>query len=281
MSDSADSAVSSPEAKPESENEQNERARARELLSGPTDVILRDGSTVRLRPPLAEEVDPVVEFLRNLSPESYTQRFHGAAAIDASLLEGMVDCDWLEQGALIATRAGAEGEEVVALGSYDRLRQRDRAEVSFVVADHLQGHGLGTQVFNQLVARASAVGIRSFVALVKADNMKALEMLSLSGFSLHRELDSGIVEMEISLAPTEHLLEWVGARDHEAVTASLRPFFLPRSVAILGASSREGSTGGDLFRNILHSGFTGVVYPVNSSATPVAGVRAYSSIDEI
>ncbi len=281
MSESADSAVSSPEAKPETESELNERARARELLSGPTDVILRDGSTVRLRPPLAEEVTPVIEFLRNLSPESYTQRFHGAATIDASLLEGMVDCDWLEQGALIATRAGAEGEEVVALGSYDRLRQRDRAEVSFVVADHLQGHGLGTQVFNQLVARASAVGIRSFVALVKADNMKALEMLSLSGFSLHRELDSGIVEMEISLAPTEHLLEWVGARDHEAVTASLRPFFLPRSVAIIGASAREGSTGGDLFRNILHAGFKGVVYPVNSSATPVAGVRAYSSIDEI
>jgi acetyl coenzyme A synthetase (ADP forming)-like protein len=281
MSESADSAVSSAEAKPGSESEQNERAHARELLSGPTDVILRDGSTVRLRPPLAEEVDPVVEFLRNLSPESYTQRFHGAATIDASLLEGMVDCDWLEQGALIATRAGADGEEVVALGSYDRLRQRDRAEVSFVVSDHLQGWGLGTQVFNQLVARASAVGIRSFVALVKADNMKALEMLALSGFSLHRELDSGIVEMEISLAPTEHLLEWVGARDHEAVVTSLRPFFLPRSVAIIGASAREGSVGGDLFRNILHAGFKGVVYPVNSSATPVAGVRAYSSVDEI
>jgi acetate---CoA ligase (ADP-forming) len=282
MSESAD-AITTSEAETQlaSENEQSERARARELLSGPTDVILRDGSTVRLRPPRADEVDSVVEFLRDLSPESYTQRFHGAARIDASLLEGMVDCDWLEQGALIATRAGAEGEEVVALGSYDRLRQRDRAEVAFVVSDHLQGWGLGTQVFNQLITRASAVGIRSFVALVKADNMKALEMLTLSGFNLHRELDSGIVEMEISLTPTEHLLEWVGARDHEAVTASLKPFFLPRSVAIVGASAREGSTGGDLFRNILHAGFKGVVYPVNSSATPVAGVRAYSSIDEI
>lgn len=280
MSESADApATSAIEA--QLENEQNERTRARELLSGPTDVILRDGSTVRLRPPRADEVASVVEFLRNLSPESYTQRFHGRASIDASLLEGMADCDWLEQGALIATRAGAAGEEVVALGSYDRLRQRDRAEVSFVVADHLQGWGLGTQVFNQLVARASAVGIRSFVALVKGDNMKALEMLTLSGFSLHRELDMGIVEMEISLAPTEHLLEWVGARDHEAVAASLKPFFLPKSVAIIGASAREGSVGGDLFRNVLAAGFKGVVYPVNSSATPVAGVRSYSSLNEI
>jgi acetyl coenzyme A synthetase (ADP forming)-like protein len=252
-----------------------------QLLSHPTDVILRDGSTVRLRPPRASETDAVIQFLRNLSPESYTQRFHGSAQMNASLLEGMVDCDWIEQGALVAARAGTEGEEVVALGSYDRLRQRDRAEVSFVVADHLQGWGLGTQVFNQLVARASAVGIRSFIALVKADNVKALEMLTLSGFNLHRELDSGIVEMEISLQPTEHLLDLVGSRDHEAVAASLRPFFLPRSVAIVGASAREGSVGGDLFRNVLSAGFSGVVYPVNSSATPVAGVRAYSSVNEI
>ncbi|MGD0273418.1 MAG: GNAT family N-acetyltransferase [Gaiellaceae bacterium] len=280
MSESADSTATA-EAQLPSEDGQNERAHARELLSGPTDVILRDGSTVRLRPPLAEEVEPVVQFLRNLSPESYTQRFHGSAKIDASLLEGMVDCDWLEQGALIATRADAEGEEVVALGSYDRLRQRDRAEVSFVVADKLQGWGLGTQVFNQLAARASAVGIRSFVALVKADNMKALEMLTLSGFALRRELDSGIVEMEISLQPTEHLLEWVGARDHQAVVASLRPFFLPRSVAVIGASAREGSIGGELFRNILAASFTGVVYPVNSSGIPVGGVRAYRSVSEI
>ena len=222
MSESADAATTSAaETQLASENEQNERAHARELLSGPTDVILRDGSTVRLRPPRADEVDSVVEFLRNLSPESYTQRFHGAAKIDASLLKGMVDCDWLEQGALIATRAGAEGEEVVALGSYDRLRQRDRAEVSFVVSDHLQGWGLGTQVFNQLVARASAVGVRSFVALVKADNMKALEMLTLSGFNLHRELDSGIVEMEISLAPTHSSRLSVGASEISISTMPL------------------------------------------------------------
>ena len=85
MSESTDNTAAA-EARLTSDDGQNERARARELLSGPTDVILRDGSTVRLRSPLAEEVEPVVQFLRNLSPESYTQRFHGAAKIDASLM---------------------------------------------------------------------------------------------------------------------------------------------------------------------------------------------------
>jgi acetyl coenzyme A synthetase (ADP forming)-like protein len=257
------------------------RAREFEQLATPTDVILRDGSTARLRPPRAGEEEAIVDFLRNLSPESYTQRFHGSARLDASLLKGMIDCDWDEQGALIATRATEDGEDVVAFGSYDRLRQQERAEVAFVVADRLQGHGLGTQLFNQLATRASLVGIRHFLALVRADNIKALGMLTHSGFSLHRELDQGIVEMEISLAPTEHLLEWVGARDHLAVVASLKPFFAPESVAVLGASPRPGSVGGELFRNILDAGFQGVVFPVNPAGKPVGGVRAYKSVRAI
>ncbi|MGZ4461248.1 MAG: bifunctional acetate--CoA ligase family protein/GNAT family N-acetyltransferase [Gaiellaceae bacterium] len=263
----------------DAQNGQDEREF--EQLASPTDVILRDGSTARLRPPQPGEEESIVDFLKNLSPESYTQRFHGAARLDVSLLKGMIDCDWVEQGALIATRAAGDGEDVVAFGSYDRLRLRERAEVAFVVADHLQTHGLGTQLFNQLAARASLVGIRDFLALVRADNMKALGMLTHSGFSLHRELDQGIVEMEISLAPTEHLLEWVGARDHLAVVASLRPFFVPESVAVLGASPRPGSVGGELFRNILGAGFRGVVYPVNPTGSPVGGVRAYKSVREI
>ena len=45
--------------------------------------------------------------------------------------------------------------------------------------------------------------------------------------------------------------------------ASLRPFFAPRRVAVVGASRRRGSIGGELFRNILAADFTGAAYPVN------------------
>ena len=71
------------------------------------------------------------------------------------------------------------------------------------------------------------------------------------------------------------------ARDHAAVVASLRPFFEPRSVAVIGASRRRGSIGGELFRNILEADFEGEAYPVNLKAEPVAGVRAYRGVDEI
>ena len=68
------------------------------------------------------------------------------------------------------------------------------------------------------------------------------------------------------IAPTERYLEHVGSRDHEAVVASLRPFFEPVSVAVVGASPRQASIGGGLFRNILDADFTGAAYPVNRQA---------------
>jgi len=73
----------------------------------------------------------------------------------------------------------------------------------------------------------------------------------------------------------------VEERDHIAVAASLRPFFAPASVAVIGASKRRGSIGGELFRNILEADFTGATYPVNREGEPVAGVRAYRTIEEI
>ena len=87
--------------------------------------------------------------------------------------------------------------------------------------------------------------------------------------------------VEFELAPTERYALSVEERDHIGVRASLRPFFEPVSVAVVGASSRRGTIGGELFHNILEGDFRGVVYPVNRKGEPVAGVRGYSSIGEI
>jgi acetyl coenzyme A synthetase (ADP forming)-like protein len=87
--------------------------------------------------------------------------------------------------------------------------------------------------------------------------------------------------VQFPIAPTERFRERVDERDHRAVVESLRPFFEPRSVAVFGASRKRGSIGGELFRNILESDFEGAAYPINLRGEPVAGVRAYTSIDEI
>ena len=253
------------------------------VISGaePVDVILRDGRTLRLRPPRREDADSLLEFFRSLSERSLYLRFHGFPQIDTRVVEPLLEPDWEERGSLLGALADEDGEHVVAVASYVRLHDPGAAEVAFAVADAHQHRGIGTRLLEQLAARASEVGIERFVAEVLADNRDMLVVFEDVGFELTRELEGGALEVQFSIAPTEAYRERVAERDHTAVTASLRPFFEPRSVAVVGASRRRGTIGGDLFRNILAGDFAGAAYPVNLDGESVAGVRAYTSIEEI
>ena len=102
-----------------------------------------------------------------------------------------------------------------------------------------------------------------------------------AGFGVTRQLDRGTFEVTFSIEQTEAYRGHVEERDHLAVVASLQPFFAPSSVAVVGASSRPEAIGGIVFRNILSGDFKGAAYPVNRSGEPVAGVRAYTSIEEL
>ena len=114
-----------------------------------------------------------------------------------------------------------------------------------------------------------------------ASNAAALAVFTDAGFELMRARESGEVELGFPVASTDALSSRVEERDHTAVVASLRPFFGATTVAVVGASRRRGSIGGELFRNILAADFAGAAFPVNLKGEPVAGVRAYTSIGEI
>lgn len=241
------------------------------------DVILRDGTTLRLRPPRAEDEKALLEFFGGLSEQSLYYRFHGFPSLDEKLVDHFVDPDWHEQGHLIGEMEG----RVIALASYVRLRDPLTAEVAFVVADAFQRRGIGTRLLERLSVRAAAVGIERFVAEVLPENSQMLRVFEAVGFESTRRLEGGTIEVGFRIEPTETYLERVDERDHLAAVASLRPFFVPSSVAVLGASKRRESIGGLLFRNIIAGEFEGVAYPVNPAGDAVAGVRGYRSVEEL
>ena len=55
----------------------------------------------------------------------------------------------------------------------------------------------------------------------------------------------------------------------------------PRSVAVIGASDRPGNLGGDTVRRLVKFKFPGAVWPVNRTATEVAGVKCYPSVRDL
>jgi acetyl coenzyme A synthetase (ADP forming)-like protein len=248
----------------------------------PVDVILRDGTTLRLRAPTRDDVGALVSFFDGLSEHSRYLRFHGIRRVDATLVEHFLEPDWADRGALLGELADtAGGERVVAVAEYARLRDPAVAEVAFTIADDFQGRGAATRLLEQLAARAGEHAIEQFVAEVLPENAAMLGVFRDAGFEVTRSLGGGEVEVRFPIAQTAQFRARVEERDHVAVAASLRPFFAPAGVAVIGASKRRGSIGGELFRNILDADFAGVVYPVNRAGEAVAGVRGYRAIEEI
>ncbi len=60
----------------------------------------------------------------------------------------------------------------------------------------------------------------------------------------------------------------------------MKTFFQPASIAVIGASPRENSLGGQLVVNLLY-GYTGRIYPVNPNYDEILGLTTYPDIEAI
>jgi acetyl coenzyme A synthetase (ADP forming)-like protein len=61
----------------------------------------------------------------------------------------------------------------------------------------------------------------------------------------------------------------------------LKAIWTPRSVAVIGASAKPQSLGRAVFANLLFEGYNGCVYPINTKARSVLGVRAYPRVTDV
>lgn len=62
---------------------------------------------------------------------------------------------------------------------------------------------------------------------------------------------------------------------------NLNKIFHPQRVAVIGASDTPTSVGYTVLRNLVGSGFPGVVYPVNSKRESVQGIHAYKDVPSL
>lgn len=65
-------------------------------------------------------------------------------------------------------------------------------------------------------------------------------------------------------------------------TRSLERFFQPETIAVIGASDKQGSLGGAIVRNLQQSGFDGTIQPVNSKGyKKIHGLPAFSKVRQL
>ena len=242
------------------------------------DVVLRDGSTVRVRPIRPEDEPALVALFDSLSEESRWFRFFSPAQGSALAAEAHREAN-LDQAFGLVALSGAE-ERVVGHAFYAALGER-RAEVAFTIANEFQGRGLGTILLVQLAEVAAANGIQVFEAEVIAANHAMLHVFRESGFPIEVTAIAGELHVTFPTALTADAVERFEHREARGAVNALKQFFNPRAVAVIGASRKRGTIGGEIFHNLLSYGFQGAVYPVNPSAAVIQSVTAYSSVETI
>jgi acetyl coenzyme A synthetase (ADP forming)-like protein len=247
-----------------------------------TEVVLRDGSIVQLRPIRVEDTERWLAFANRLSPHTKYLRFHYLPK-KFGLEDALRYCtvDYNNTFAIVAEALMEQGRDIIAVGRYFRLPGKRSAEVAFAIDDAYQGKGIGTKLVEWLVHIAREKGVHIFEADVLGENRAMMAVFRDYGFHVTSSLQAGTYHVVFPITPTLRVLRKEEERERLATVASLRYILHPRSVALIGASRKPSTIGQLLFQCLMQNGFWGTVYPVNPNAEAVMSVRAYSSVLDI
>lgn len=161
-----------------------------------SDVTLKDGTELHLRPIRPEDAPRLIDFYDRLGRHTAYQRFFSIMKrLPPDWARLLATVDYRSRLALVAERGPAPAPELVGVGRYEPTEDPNTVEVAFVVQDGLQGQGLGAILLQHLLEAAEARGIRRFRAHVLADNRRMLDLLTRFTEIRERQLDAGVVTL--------------------------------------------------------------------------------------
>ncbi|HSE90882.1 MAG TPA: GNAT family N-acetyltransferase, partial [Candidatus Binatia bacterium] len=241
-------------------------------------LILRDGTTATIRLAQPKDKEAMGRFFASLSRESKFHRFFSVSQPSDRSVDSFCDnSDPHVRLTLVVSRLVQGDFHIIATGSYV-ARDQANAEIAMTVDDKFQAKGIGTLLLERLALLAVMNGFRHFWALTMAENKPMLDVFRNSGFELRTKASDGYVEIDLSVIPSEASVTRAEMRDRISTTASLRSFFQPRSLAIVGASRNPASIGWRLLNAVVTNGFKGSIYPINPNASVVASLPSYPSV---
>ena len=244
-------------------------------------LILRDGTTASLRLAHPADCEAMREFFSRLSDDSRILRFFSCSPPSAKLIESFCDdSDFRKSLCLIVTRSLQDSSRIIASANYIAYDETT-AEVALAVDDAFQGKGIGSLLLERLTVLAARNGFRRFWATTLPENRQMLDVFRESGFECRSRGNNGCVEIELAITPSQSSVARAEFRDRVATVASLRSFFQPSSIAIVGASQNPKNIGTRVFNAVISSGFRGPVYPVNPRGDFIGSAKAYPSIREL
>ena len=244
-------------------------------------LILRDGTTAALRLAHPEDRGGLAEFFSRLSKDSRRLRFFSLSTPSAKMIKSFCDdSDLRKRLCLIVTRSLQSSPRIIATANYI-AHDDTTAEIALAVDDRFQGKGIGSLLLERLAILAARNGFRHFWATTLAENQQMLDVFRESGFECRLRGNDGCVEIDLAVTPSQSSLARAEFRDRVATTASLRPFFQPRSIAVVGVSSNPKNIGTRILNAVINAGFRGPVYPINPRGGLIESHKSYRNLRDL
>jgi RimJ/RimL family protein N-acetyltransferase len=196
--------------------------------AGASELPLRDGGRILVRPIRPDDKQRLLEGLGRLSELSRYRRFGTPLErLGDEQLRRLTEVDYADRMAWVALDPERPDRPGVGVARYVRLAEEPTAaEPAITVVDDYQGRGIGTILLVLLARSAREHGIDRFRAWVQAENAPMVELLRGLGATVAQEGPLLRVEVAIPSEP-EQLPDTPTGRVFRAVaTRRLPPFRL-------------------------------------------------------
>ncbi len=156
------------------------------------EVKLKTEAFVTLRPIQLEDEPMMVRFHESLSDESvrrrYFQMMHLQRRTEHERLIRVCYCDYDREIVLVAEHRDSDQRErrIVGVGRLSREWRGDVAQFAITISDAWHRHGLGSQLFLQLIEVARREQVSRIVGHIMPDNLAMQNVCRRLGFQLTR-----------------------------------------------------------------------------------------------
>ena len=158
---------------------------------------LKGGRKVHIRPVKPTDELLMQELFYSHSDETIFNRyFRPVRALPHATAQDLVNLDYTEQMALVATTGPIGREKIVGVGRYSLGDPTGLAEVAYTVNERFQGTGLGTVLQNHLTAYAKKKGVPGFWAVSFGSNKAMLSVFGKLGPYHRQVIEPGVWRVE-------------------------------------------------------------------------------------
>lgn len=145
----------------------------------------RRGDVVCIRPLRPDDREREIAYINSLSERSrHFRLFTPLRTLPRHLVEQLMDVDYRQRMAFVATTHRSGSEQIVGVARYGVADEQDAAEFAVSVADAWQRCGVAGALMKQLSRYAGEQGIRRLTGLILPDNRAMIALARRLGFTV-------------------------------------------------------------------------------------------------